>query len=275
VDIVLIINILKSIILGLIQGTTEFLPVSSTGHMIVFGKLLEMKGEFATVFEVFIQLGATSALMWYFRKDLWKRSLDFFRPNGNRKLIYFLLVAFIPVGIIGLLFHNNIEVLLDSALAVGIAQILGGSLILFAEHKSKHYKQKTNSLNNISFKQALAVGIWQIVALWPGMSRSGSTIMGGLLSKIDRPTATKFSFYLSIPVSISSSFFILAKHHEEALKISNVIFLCVGFISAFLMGLLIVKFIMQYILAHSFVIFAYYRFFLGALIIFLVTRNIL
>lgn len=270
-----IILLLKGVILGIIQGITEFIPVSSTGHMVIAGKFLNLKGEFVKAFDVFIQLGATCALIWYFKKDLWKRSLGLFTQSTDRKFILYLFIAFLPVAIVGLLFHHKIETLLDSALAVGIAQILGGCLILFAEKKAQIFKNTTSSLNQISFKQALAVGLWQIASLWPGFSRSGSTIMGGLLSKIDRPTATTFSFYLSIPISFASSFFMIAKHREAFLSTDHLMLLILGFFSAFFVGLMVVKWVMNYVKSHSFVPFAYYRFALGILIIILVFQKII
>ena len=271
-DIVLLI---KGAVLGILQGITEFIPVSSTGHMIIAGKFLELQGEFVSTFDVVIQLGATCALIWHFKQDLWRRVTGFFHNIIDRRFIFYLFIAFLPVAIIGLLFHHNIELLLNSALAVGIAQILGGGLIVFAEKKAKHFSHKTNKLNDISFRQALSIGVWQILALWPGMSRSGSTIMGGLLSKIDRPTATRFSFYLSIPISFASSFFMLLKHHESFLSVNHLLMLSVGFLSAFFVGLLVVQWIMNYVKSHSFLPFAYYRFVLGTLIVILVRKNMI
>lgn len=278
----------KAIILGIIQGVTEFLPVSSTGHMIIVGKLFEFEGSFAQTFEVFIQLGATCALLWYFKKDLSERLSNFFKcfrtksgssitltKNKDVKFFIYLFIAFLPAAIVGLLLHKKIEILLGSALAVGVAQILGACLILFAEHKSVQYSVKTKQLDSISWKQSLSVGLWQILSLWPGLSRSGSTIMGGMLSKIDRPTATQFSFYLSIPVSFCSSFFMLAKHHDNFNSIQNILLLTVGFLFAFIVGLAVVRFIMLFVQTHSFRIFAYYRFILGGLILVLVYRNII
>ncbi len=270
-----IILFLKCAILGIIQGITEFIPVSSTGHMVVIGKFLELKGDFVTTFNVFIQLGATCALIWYFRKDLWRRSIGVFQHSKDRRFSWYLFAAFLPVAIVGLLFHNRIELLLDSALAVGVAQILGGGLILFAEKKATNIPNKTSHIDSISFKQALSIGLWQILSLWPGMSRSGSTIMGGLLSKLNRETATKFSFYLSIPISFASSFFMIAKHRQTFFDAQNLSYLLVGFLTAFIVGLIVVRFIMNYVRSHSFIPFAYYRFALGILIIILVYRNIL
>lgn len=260
-----VILILKAVALGVLQGITEFLPVSSTGHMIIFGKLLNFENEFAKTFDVFIQLGATSALILYFRKDLWHRIVNI---KANLKFFFFLLIAFLPVAVMGLLFHKNIELLFDSIFAVGIAQILGACLILYAEFMNSKYPRQTTSLNVVSLKQATQIGLWQTLALWPGMSRSGSTIMGGMLSGLNRITATQFSFYLSIPVSLSSSFFILMKHRDSVMHSSqNILLLCVGFLTAFIVGFGVVRFVMNFIRKHSFVIFAYYRLILGGIIL--------
>lgn len=256
----------KAVALGVLQGLTEFLPVSSTGHMIIFGKLLQFDGEIAKTFEVFVQLGTTLALILYFRKDLLGRICQL---RTNFKFFSYLLLAFIPVAVVGLIFHKNIEILLESIFAVGIAQILGACLILYAEWNNSKKPSKTVSLDTISAHQAFSVGIWQIISLWPGMSRSGSTIMGGMLSGLNRTTATQFSFYLSIPVSLASSFFVLFKHHDSIASSQNIQLLLAGFISAFVVGFAVIHFIMSYIRKHSFVIFAYYRFILGAVILFL------
>lgn len=260
-----VILILKAAALGVLQGITEFLPVSSTGHMIIFGKLFNFESEFAKTFDVFIQLGATSALVLYFRKDLWQRIVNI---KENLQFFFFLLIAFLPVAIMGLFFHKNIELLFDSIFAVGIAQILGACLILYAESMNAKYSRQTSSLNAVSLTQATLIGLWQTLALWPGMSRSGSTIMGGMLSGLNRTTATQFSFYLSIPVSLSSSFFILMKHRDSVMHSSqNILLLCVGFLTAFIVGFGVVRFIMNFIRKHSFVIFAYYRLILGGIIL--------
>lgn len=260
-----LVSLSKGVALGVLQGLTEFLPVSSTGHMIVFGKLLQFDGEIAKIFEVFVQLGTTLALILYFRKDLLRRISQF---KTNFKFFSYLLLAFLPVAVVGLLFHKNIEFLLDSIVAVGVAQILGACLILYAEWNNSKNSRKTQSLDTVSARQAVAVGLWQIISLWPGMSRSGSTIMGGMLSGLNRTTATQFSFYLSIPISLASSFFILFKHHDSVNSLQNIQLLFVGFIAAFIVGFAVIHFIMNYIRKHSFVIFAYYRFILGAVILF-------
>jgi len=257
---------LKAVALGVLQGLTEFLPVSSTGHMVIFGKLLNFDTDIAKVFDVFIQLGATLALIVYFRKDLLSRIINF---KKNLRFFIFLLLAFIPVAVVGLLLHKRIDVLLDSILVVGVAQILGACLILYAERANTKHTNSTQSINAMSVRQAVAVGLWQIISLWPGMSRSGSTIMGGMLSGLNRTTATQFSFYLSIPVSFASSFFILIKNHERVNSPSNIALLFVGFIAAFIVGLAVIHFIMNYIRKNSFVVFAYYRFILGGVILYL------
>lgn len=265
----------KALILGIIQGLTEFIPVSSTGHMVIFGKLLQFEGEFADTFKVFIQLGATCALIWNFRHDLLLRFKSIFKNQTDRQFAFLIIIAFLPVAIVGLLFNHQIEFLLDSALCVAIAQMIGALLILIAEHVSVKFQSKTTSLNAISWRQALAVGLWQIASLWPGMSRSGSTIMGGLLAKIDRPTATLFSFYLSIPITFCSSAFMLLKHHDTLKSFQNIWLLCVGFLAAFAVGLIVVRFIMSFVRSHSFGVFAYYRIVLGILILVLISQKIL
>lgn len=258
--------ILKAIALGALQGLTEFLPVSSTGHMVIFGKLLNFDTEIAKVFEVFVQLGTTCALILYFRKDLWQRLT---RLTANFKFFFTIFIAFLPVAIVGLLLHKNIELLLDSLFAIGIAQILGACLILYAEYMNSKHLRHTRTIETVSIKQSIYVGLWQILSLWPGMSRSGSTIMGGMLSGLNRTTATQFSFYLSIPVSLSASFFILFKHHNNINSIQNIELLCIGFLSAFIVGFCVIHFIMNFIRKHSFVVFAYYRFVLGGVILFM------
>ena len=174
-----------------------------------------------------------------------------------------LVIAFIPAAVFGLLVNKQIEQLLGSIYAVAIAQIVGAVIILGAEKINTTFKNKIETLDAVSWKQPLGVGVAQILSLWPGMSRSGMTIMGGLLCKLNREIATKFSFYLSIPIMFAATGFMLIKHKDVLNTSGHLIELFLGFITSFIIGLVVVKFLLNYIKTHSFAVFAYYRIFLG------------
>ena len=256
----------KAILMGVMEGLTEFIPVSSSGHLVILSKFMHMPDdEFSKAFTVAIQLGAILAIVWNFRVDLKQRAVNLikYRSSVEQKLFLGLVIAFIPAAVFGLLFNKQIEQLLGSIYAVAIAQIVGAVIILGAEKINTTFKNKIETLDAVSWKQPLGVGVAQILSLWPGMSRSGMTIMGGLLCKLNREIATKFSFYLSIPIMFAATGFMLIKHKDVLNTSGHLIELFLGFITSFIIGLVVVKFLLNYIKTHSFAVFAYYRIFLG------------
>lgn len=256
----------KAILMGVMEGLTEFIPVSSSGHLVILSKFMHMPDdEFSKAFTVAIQLGAIFAIVWNFRVDLKQRSVNLikYKSSVEQKLFLGLVIAFIPAAVFGLLFNKQIEQLLGSIYAVAIAQIVGAVIILGAEKINTTFKNKIETLDAVSWKQPLGIGVVQILSLWPGMSRSGMTIMGGLLFKLNREIATKFSFYLSIPIMFAATGFMLIKHKDVLNTSGHLIELFLGFITSFIIGLVVVKFLLNYIKTHSFAVFAYYRIFLG------------
>ena len=269
---------LKAVAMGIMEGLTEFIPISSSGHLVILSKFMHIPDDdFSKTFEVAIQLGAILAVVWNFRADLKDRCINLIKNKDpqERKLFLGIIIAFIPAALVGFLFHKKIEGLLGSTYAVAIAQIVGAFIILGAEKINKTFTQKTTSLDDVTWKQALGVGVAQIASLWPGMSRSGMTIMGGLLCKLDRQTATKFSFYLSIPIMTAATFFVVIKHRSVLTTSDHLIELFLGFVTSFIVGLAVVRFLLDYIKKHSFAPFAYYRIILGITIIVLTYFNVL
>jgi undecaprenyl-diphosphatase len=274
--------ILHAIILGIIEGLTEFLPISSTGHLIVAEKLIGFK-DTAELFTVVIQIGAIAAVIWYYRRDILSKITGLFTGKGPIVKFWInLVIATIPAGIVGLLFDNTMQKY-SVPRTVAISLIAGGIVLWLIEtyHNAPpaHYKQGQQpqpSFDKISTKQALGVGVAQIASLVPGVSRSGSTIVGGLLAGLDRVTATAFSFYLSIPVMILATGYKLVKEHDRITHLpGGSAALAVGVATAFITGLFAVSWLLRYISHHDFKGFAYYRIIFGAVILILLATEVL
>ena len=265
-------DILTALILGLIEGVTEFLPISSTGHLIVVGDLLGFTGDRAKTFEIFIQLGAILAVAWIFRKKIFHPSgtLDFFGFSGreeSKKSLYFwtkILVAFVPAAVLGLLFHKWIKAVLFQPLVVAGALILGGVLIFVIEHFAK--KGTTDSMEKVSFGQSLKIGLCQVLALIPGVSRSGATILGGMSFGLSRVAATEFSFFLAIPTMLAATLYDLLKS-ASSLSMSDAPMFAVGFLVSFVSALIVIKLFLKFVSTHTFRAFAWYRIVVGMVMI--------
>ncbi len=264
-------EILQAIILGIIEGLTEFLPISSTGHLIVASDVMNYK-DTAEIFTVVVQMGAIFAVIWFYRADLIQKISGFFKKEpASVKFIYFWALATIPVLVTGYLLKDYLT---DLAVAttVGITLIMGGIAIWLIEnyHKSAEFSGDVN-LQKITKKQAISVGLYQVIALIPGVSRSGATIMGGLVSGMDRVTATAFSFYLSIPVILlAGSYQLIKGRHDFGTVAGGGMALIVGTIVAFITALVAIKWLLKYVSRHDFKIFAYYRIIAGVLILLVV-----
>jgi undecaprenyl-diphosphatase len=255
----------KALLLGTIEGLTEFLPVSSTGHLIVIGDWLEFESGEGKVFEVVIQLGAILAVCWIYRGKIWRvlqglRSAD----ATEQRFAANVALAFIPAAALGAALIGPIKTLLFSPLTVAIALIVGGLVILAVERRTR--VPQVHSTDEIRWRHALAIGLAQCFALIPGTSRSGSTIIGGMLSGLSRQTATEFSFFLAMPTMLGAALYD-GYRHQHLLNGEVMVSIMLGFTAAFISALLVVRALVRFVAAHSFAVFAWYRIALGALIL--------
>jgi undecaprenyl-diphosphatase len=249
--------LIKAIIMGIVEGLTEFLPVSSTGHLIIVGSLIRFPRDIAPSFEIFIQLGAILAVIVYFARDLialLKRAL---KGEGNaRRFLLCVLIAFIPSAIIGLILNDLIEQYLFNVLTVAIMLFIGGVVMLIVEWKPR--TAEVTNLEDIDFKRAFQIGLAQCFSLIPGTSRSMSTIVGGMVSGLDRVTAVRFSFYLSIPTMLSATVYSFVSNLDK-IQTSTLPAFGVGLVTAFIVALLVIRFFLGYVARHDLKPFAWYR----------------
>ena len=259
-----ILLILKALILGLVEAASEFLPISSTGHLIIVGDFLDFTGPRAEAFEIFIQLGAILAVVWIYRERLLDMAINLDWDPKVQRLTLNLMIAFIPAAILGLLLHKTITDYLFNPVSVAGALVVGGVAILLIERFAK--TGRVQSVDEMNWKDALLVGVAQSVALFPGVSRSGATIMGGMLGGMSRFAATEFSFFLAIPTMFAATFYSLYKEWSH-LTVADIPMFAVGFVAAFLGGLVVVRFLLAYVGQHSFAVFAYYRILFGGLLL--------
>lgn len=260
----MVIMILQAVILGIIQGVTEFLPISSTGHLIIANDYIGFHGEFANLFAVVIQSGSILAVILYFRDKLFPKfeKKEDFKKYGS--LLSKVAIAIIPAGIMGILFDDMIEFYLYNPSAVAVALMVGAAIILLVDNDKR--KMNVNTEEKITYKQALLVGIAQCAALIPGMSRSASTIVGGLLVGFNRSIAAEFSFFMSIPTILGASLLKLLKN-GMVLTQMEIGLLVIGTVVSFVVSYMVIAFLMNYIKKHDFKIFAYYRIALGILVL--------
>ena len=255
-------QIWAAFIMGIVEGTTEFLPVSSTGHLILAGDLLGFSTNSNQVFEIFIQLGAILAVMIEYRKKIAHTFIDLHHSSTAQNFTLLLIIAFIPAALFGLLFHESIKFYLFNPVAVAIALIVGGIAIILIEKFLPHRHIMT--VDEVSKKQALFIGLAQCLSLIPGVSRAGATIMGGLCAGLDRKTATEFSFFLAIPIIVAASFFDLSQNYHLLNKADIIIF-GTGFITAFFSALIVIKVFIHYVANNNFIIFGWYRIVIGCI----------
>jgi undecaprenyl-diphosphatase len=259
-----ILLILKTIIMGLVEGATEFLPISSTGHLIIAGDVLNfLNKEKRDVFEIIIQLGAILAVVWEYRRKFMHVASNL-NEVKSRQLVINLFIAFLPLAILGLAFHHQIKDLLFNPKSVAIALIVGGIFILWIEKSA--YSIKINSVDDMDWKLALKVGFAQALALIPGTSRAGSTIIGGMLFGLSRTAATEFSFFLAVPVMFAATAYDLYKS-RDLLATDDMLIFFIGFVTAFIAALIVIKVLIRYVAHHDFTAFAWYRIAFGALVL--------
>jgi undecaprenyl-diphosphatase len=255
----------KALILGIVEGLTEFLPISSTGHLILVGDLLNFNDEKGMVFAIVIQLGAILAVCWEYRAKISTVLAGIGSDEDSNRFILNLFIAFLPAAILGLLFIKIIKQYLFHPIPVAIALIVGGVVILWAERR-KHVVD-VDHVEDMDWKHALKVGLMQCLALIPGTSRSGATIIGGLLFGLSRKAATEFSFFLAIPIMFAATFYDVFKH-REFLQFDDVGMFSIGFVASFVSALLAVRGLLRFISNHDFTIFAWYRIVFGIIILF-------
>ncbi len=256
-------DIINAAFLGIIEGLTEFLPVSSTGHLILFVDLLKFQGPPGRVFEVVIQLGAILAIMVLYWRKFWTILTTLSAPTSQH-FVRNILLAFLPAMVIGVFAHETIKAALFNPTVVAWALMLGGFAILAIEK----YKPAPTiaTTEDMGWKTALTIGFIQCIAMIPGVSRSGASIMGGLLCGVDRKTAAEFSFFLAVPTMLAATVYDLYKN-RGGLDMQGLELIAVGFIAAFITALLVVRWVMRFIQTHGFGVFAWYRIALGSLIL--------
>ena len=266
-----IIELIKVIILGVVEGITDWLPISSTGHMILVDEFikLDVSAEFLEMFLVVIQLGAILAVVVLY----WQKLIPFdYKNNWKIKKDTFsmwfkIVIACIPAAIVGLLFDDQLNELFYNPLTVAIALIVFGILFIFIENYNKGKRFKITSLNEITYNTALIIGIFQLIAaIFPGTSRSGATIVGALLIGVSRTVAAEFTFFLAIPVMFGASLLKLIKF-GLVFTTNEFILLIIGMLVAFLISMLTIKFLMSYIKKHDFKVFGWYRIVLGIIVL--------
>ncbi|MFM0625985.1 undecaprenyl-diphosphate phosphatase [Paraburkholderia xenovorans] len=259
----------KALVLGVVEGLTEFLPVSSTGHLIVAGSLLNFTDEHAKTFDVVIQLGAILAVCWEFRRRIGSVVSGLPSRPDARRFTLNVIIATIPAIVLGLLFEKSIKAALFSPVPVAFALVAGGVVILWAESRQRARGEpaaRVQSVDDLNALDALKVGLAQCFALIPGMSRSGSTIIGGMLFGLDRRVATEFSFFLAIPIIFGATGYELYKDWH-VLSVDALGTFAVGFVAAFVSAFACVRWLLRYIAAHDFTAFAWYRIGFGLLIL--------
>jgi undecaprenyl-diphosphatase len=256
--------LLKALILGLVEGFTEFLPISSTGHLILAGDLLDFNDERGKLFEIVIQSGAILAVCWEYRARIISVVSGLTRERAAQRFTLNLFVAFLPLAVLGLLFGKAIKANLFNPIAVATTFILGGFIILWAEKREHRIRFET--VDELGLVDAFKLGLAQALALIPGTSRSGATIIGGLFLGLSRKAATEFSFFLAIPTLGAATVYQLYKE-RHLLSLDDLGMWVVGFIAAFVSAFLCVRWLLRYISSHDFTVFAWYRIVFGLIVL--------
>lgn len=262
-----LILLLKAAILGVVEGLTEFLPISSTGHLILAGSLLDWTGDKAKAFEIIIQAGAILAVCWEFRARIAKVIGGLAYDPSSQRFAINLAIAFVPAAVLGAAFNSKIKAVLFAPVPVAMAFIVGGVVILWVERGGvKEHGIRVSSIDDVTPLDALKIGVAQALALIPGMSRSGATIIGGMLFGLSRTVATEFSFFLAIPTLFAATAFSLFKE-RALLSVADASPIAVGFVTAFVSAFFCVRWLLRYVASHDFRAFAYYRIVFGVLVL--------
>ena len=254
---------LQSIIIAIVEGLTEFLPISSTGHMIITEKLLNLtENDFSKVFTIAIQLGAILAVVVLY----WKKFIDF----KNWQFYAKLAAAVVPALVLGFLFSDKIDALLESSTTVAVTMLAGGIILLFIDNVFK--KPEIDKEEDISFPKAIMIGIWQCIAMIPGVSRSAASIIGGMQQKLTRNAAAEFSFFLAVPTMLAATGYKLLKYYKDygGFSSNEIKQLAIGNVVAFIVALLAIKFFIGFLKKHGFKVWGYYRIVVGILLLILI-----
>lgn len=267
-----IIEILKVIVLGIVEGITEWLPISSTGHLIIVNEFLKLKASdaFVEMFNVVIQLGAILAVIVLYFKRLWpidkKKDSKGLEWNKDKLILWAkILVACVPAGIIGIIFNDNIDEIFYNPYVVSVTLIIYGVAFILIEIRNRNKEFKITDVKAMTFKTALIIGLFQVLALIPGTSRSGATIVGAMLIGTSRTAAAEFTFFLAIPVMAGASLVKILKFVSDGTGFTQnqLYMLLIGMLVAYLVSMLVIKFLMSYIRKHDFKPFGIYRIILG------------
>ena len=259
--------LIQVVIMGIVEGLTEFLPISSTGHLILAGSLLNFTGEKVKVFEIVIQAGAMLAVCWEYRVKIARVILDFRRDIAARRFVVNLMVAFLPAVVLGLVFGKAVKAHLFKPIPVALAFILGAFIIIVVEKRQRRVMySRVDSVDDMSVVDALKVGLAQCFALIPGTSRSGATIIGAMAFGLSRRAATEFSFFLAIPTLFGATVYSLYKE-RALLSAADLPMFGVGALSAFISAFFCVRWLLRYISSHDFMIFAWYRIVFGGIVL--------
>ncbi|HQR18133.1 MAG TPA: undecaprenyl-diphosphate phosphatase [Gemmatimonadales bacterium] len=248
--------LVKAALLGLVEGITEFIPVSSTGHLIVAGDLLDFTGERAKTFEIFIQLGAILSVVWLYRARFLGVARDLGRTEASRRFVLNLALGFLPAAVIGFLAHKWIKAYLFTVPTVAGALVLGGLAILLIERTKP--VERVPTVDSLTPRLAFGVGLAQVLALFPGVSRAGATILGGYLLGLSRTAATEFSFFLAVPVMFAATLLDLVSS-RDALSAGDIPVFAVGFVVSFLSALVVIRAFLGFVARRDFTPFAWYR----------------
>lgn len=266
----MLLNIINTIIFGIVEGITEWLPISSTGHMILVNEIikLDVSDAFFEMFLVVIQLGAILAVVFLYFKDLfpWGFNKTASDTKDTFSLWFKILIGCVPAGIIGIIFNDKIDELFYNPWTVALMLIIYGILFIIIENYNKKRKPKINTIKKLDYKIILMIGLFQVLALIPGTSRSGATILGGLILGLERSLAATYTFYLAIPVMVGASLIKTIKF-GFVFSSSEIYILLVGLITAFIVSVIAIKFLLKYIKKNDFKIFGYYRIVLGLIVL--------
>jgi undecaprenyl-diphosphatase len=259
--------VIQVVIMGIVEGLTEFLPISSTGHLILAGSLLNFTGEKVKVFEIVIQAGAMLAVCWEYRVRIARVILDFRTDIAARRFVVNLTVAFLPAVVLGLAFGKAIKAYLFKPIPVALAFIIGAFIIIVIEKRHRRVMySRVDSVDDMSVVDAFKVGLAQCFALIPGTSRSGATIIGAMAFGLSRQAATEFSFFLAIPTLFGATVYSLYKE-RALLSAADLPMFGLGALSAFISAFLCVRWLLRYISSHDFMIFAWYRIVFGVIVL--------
>ncbi|MGE8439234.1 MAG: undecaprenyl-diphosphate phosphatase [Pseudomonas palmensis] len=255
---------MQAVILGIVEGLTEFLPISSTGHQIVVADLIDFGGERAMAFNIIIQLGAILAVVWEFRRKILDVVVGLPRQARAQRFTFNLLIAFMPAVVLGVLFADLIHEYLFNPITVAVALVVGGVIMLWAERRQ--HVVRAEEVDDMRWTDALKIGCAQCLAMIPGTSRSGSTIIGGLLFGLSRKAATEFSFFLAMPTMVGAAVFSGYKYRDLFQPDDFPVF-AIGFVVSFIFAMIAVRGLLKFIASHSYAVFAWYRIAFGLVIL--------